>query len=68
MKAKYLSPVIIYIALKIKNIEGARSKKIIDMYGLDENLFKECFQYVNKLYKSRKEYRFYQINKKYGIQ
>lgn len=67
MKAMYLSPVVIYIALKIKGIQGLRSKKIIEMYGLDEGKFKEYFHQVNGLFKRKREGKFIEINRKYGV-
>ena len=67
VKPAYLSPVIIYIALKIKNIQGIRSKRLLEMHNLREEYFRECFQLVNKLFKSRRDFKFMEINKKYGI-
>ena len=37
------------------------------MYDLEEGCFRDCFQLVNKLFKSRRGYKFMEINKKYGI-
>lgn len=59
---QHLSAVIIYFALKLNESSSIRSKDIIDELKVPESIFKECFNVLLGLYRSREELQWLHFN------